>query len=202
MMTHTSPLVGYMLLFYRLSYEECNIHSSIAPSALGCESCCRSIRVPLCVALSTFPQPLGSLSSALYIMFFHSLRATLIALAIATPSVYATPTLSLKVTCPRTVNGIEDLKVTTTVTNTRGKTVKILNGPNTITDSIPTNKFMIINTDGFSLDFIGVSAKHSPSQAATSMDSFDVITIAPGQSVSVTHDRRYLITVAYLRNDS
>ena len=135
-------------------------------------------------------------------MFFHSLRATLIALAIAAPSVYATPTLSLKVICPATVDGVAYLKVTTTVTNNGGEAIKILNGPNTITDSIPTNKFTIINTDGFSPDFIGVTTKYSPTQAATSTDSSDVITIAPGQSVSATHDRRYLITVAYLRNDS
>ena len=54
MTTHASPLVGYMLLFYRLSYEECTIHSSIAPSALRWKSCWRSncIRVPLRVDLS------------------------------------------------------------------------------------------------------------------------------------------------------
>ena len=133
------------------------------------------------------------------IMFSASLRTTLIALvAIATAaSVSATPALSVQVTGPATVDGVENLKVVTIVTNTGDETLKLLNHPNGVMDTLPTDTFTITNDGGDSPDFIGVRASYSPELAALSTNPWAVTVIAPGTSVSFTHDREYLAPIMH-----
>ena len=122
-------------------------------------------------------------------MFSVSLRTALIALAAAT-AVSAAPGLSLKVTGPNAVDGVQNLKVVATLTNPGDETLRILNDPRTVLDTLPTSTFTITNNDGASPGFIGVQVKYSLTQAATSTDPSAVTVIAPGASVSFTHDRK------------
>ncbi|KAI1783151.1 peptidyl-Lys metalloendopeptidase [Ganoderma leucocontextum] len=121
-------------------------------------------------------------------MFSASLRAVLIALAATASAVSAAPGLSLKVTGPDTVEGVESLKVIATLTNTGDETLRLVNDPRGVLDALPANTFTITNNDGASPSFIGVQVKYSPTQAATSADPSALTVIAPGTSVSLTHD--------------
>ncbi|PIL33830.1 hypothetical protein GSI_03536 [Ganoderma sinense ZZ0214-1] len=123
-------------------------------------------------------------------MFSNPLRAVLIALVATTSAVPAAAITSLKVavTGPEAVNGVENLKVIATLTNTGDETVRLLNDPSSILDTLPADSFTITNDNGATPDFIGAKVKYSPTMAATSTDPSAVTIIAPGTSVSFTHD--------------
>jgi len=89
----------------------------------------------------------------------------------------------LKVSTPSAVDGIENLKVVTTLTNTGDETLKLLNDPRSALNTFPTNTFTVTDSTGASPEFVGVRVKYVPSADVT---SFTVLT--PGQSVDVSHD--------------
>ena len=127
-------------------------------------------------------------------MFSTSLRAALIALAATVTAVSAAPGLSLKVTGPATVDGVENLKVVTTLTNTGDETLKLLNDPRGALHTLPANTFAITNDSGASPSFTGVKVKYSLTNAAKLTDPSVFTVLEPGKSVSVTHDRKcYLL---------
>ncbi|TFK72461.1 zincin [Pluteus cervinus] len=118
-------------------------------------------------------------------MFSSSVRTALFALAASAVAVSAAPGLSLKVTGPSAVNGVSNLKVSATLTNTGDETLKVLNDPLSPLSTIPANTFSITNADGASPDFTGVMAKFVPQRAA---ELGGYITLAPGESKTVEHD--------------
>ncbi|TBU50087.1 metalloprotease [Dichomitus squalens] len=117
-----------------------------------------------------------------------SLRAALLVLAASAAAVSAAPGLSLKVSGPEAVDGVENLKVVTTLTNTGDETLKLLNDPRSVLHSLPANTFAITTDDGASPSFTGVKVKYSPSRAAKSTSPSAFTVLAPGESVSLTHD--------------
>ena len=123
-------------------------------------------------------------------MFCTSLRAALFVLAATASAVFAAPGLSLQVTGPNVVNGVENLKVVTTLTNTGDETLKLLKDPNSVLNTMPADTFTITAADGSSPSFAGVRLKYSPSQTAKSTDPAAFTVLAPGTNVSVTHDRK------------
>ena len=124
-------------------------------------------------------------------MFSSTLRAALIALAASAVAVSAAPGLSLKVSGPAAVDGVDNLKVTTTVTNTGDETLKLLKDPRGALSTIPANTFDITTDSGERPSFIGYKVKYSLDAAAKS-GSAEVFTILePGQSVEVQHDREW-----------
>ncbi|TFK72462.1 deuterolysin M35 metalloprotease [Pluteus cervinus] len=118
-------------------------------------------------------------------MFSSSVRTALFALAASAVAVSAAPGLSLKVTGPSAVNGVSNLKVSATLTNTGDETLKVLNDPLSPLSTIPANTFAITNADGASPSFAGVKAKFVPQRAAE-LGSY--VTLAPGESKTVEHD--------------
>ncbi len=78
-------------------------------------------------------------------MFSSTLRSVLIVLVASAISASAAPGLSLKVTGPDVVDGVDKLKVVATVTNTGDETLKLLNHPLGPLSKLPTNTFAIIN---------------------------------------------------------
>jgi len=98
-------------------------------------------------------------------------------------AVSAAPGLSLKVSTPSAVDGVQNLKVVTTLTNTGDETLKLLNDPRGALDGFPANTFYITDSTGASPAFVGAKVKYVPSADET---SFTVLT--PGQSVDVSHD--------------
>ena len=80
---------------------------------------------------------------------FSSPRASLLVLLASTVAVSAAPGLSVKAsTSSLIVNGLENLKVTTTVTNTGDETLKLLNDPRGVLNSFPENTFSIADAAG------------------------------------------------------
>ncbi|KAG8752715.1 hypothetical protein FRC11_008086, partial [Ceratobasidium sp. 423] len=57
--------------------------------------------------------------------------------------VFATPSLSLSISAPRSVADIDDLFVTATITNTGKGSLKLLNHPQTVLSHLQTQMFLI-----------------------------------------------------------
>ncbi|KAF9469757.1 deuterolysin M35 metalloprotease [Collybia nuda] len=118
-------------------------------------------------------------------MFSTLLRSTLAAIAISALTVSAAPGISLKVAGPESVNGVENLKVVATITNTGDQTLKILNDPRGPLSTMPADTFDITDSNGARPTFTGIKVKYSP-EAAAAAGAFTVL--APGQSVHIEHN--------------
>ena len=100
-------------------------------------------------------------------MFFYSSRAFLVALIACVAAVSADPStipvrgLAVK-TWASNVNvvGLKNLKVTTTITNTGMKSLKLLNEPRGVLSSFPDDSFVITNATGSSPSFKGARVNH------------------------------------------
>lgn len=88
-------------------------------------------------------------------MFSTTLRSTLIALVASALVVVAEPSLSLKVSSPSVVDGVQDLKVVTTLTNTGDETLKLLNDPRGALNPFPANSFAVTDATGATPAFVG-----------------------------------------------
>ena len=107
-------------------------------------------------------------------MFSFSLCASLVVLTASAVSVSAVPSLSLKTSTPSVdVNGLENLKVMTTVTNTGDETLRLLNDPRGVLNTFPENTFTITDPAGSGPLFNGAKVGHSPGFLPnTSTDTF------------------------------
>ena len=124
-------------------------------------------------------------------MFSTSVRSALVALAASAIAVSATPGLTLKVTGPEAVDGVNNLKVEATVTNTGDETLKLLNHPLSPLSKLPTETFTIAHEDsGAAPQFSGIKVKYSPDYAINLGKETSFTVLAPGQSVTVEHDRK------------
>lgn len=94
-------------------------------------------------------------------MFSSTLRPSLVALVASAVAVYGAPGLSVKASVPNAqVQGLEYLKVTTTITNTGDETLKLLNDPRGVLNSFPENTFSITDGTGSRPSFNGARASH------------------------------------------
>ncbi|KAK7688332.1 hypothetical protein QCA50_008704 [Cerrena zonata] len=122
-------------------------------------------------------------------MFSSSVRSALVALVASAIAVSATSGLTLKVTGPEAVDGVSNLKVAATVTNTGDETLKLLNHPLGPLSKMPTQTFAIAHEDtGATPKFSGVKVKYSPQYAVQLGKETSFTVLAPGQSVTVEHD--------------
>ena len=143
-------------------------------------------------------------------MLSHSLRNLLIALVASTTAVSAAPGLTVRTsTTNAEVDGLENLKVTTTVTNTGDEILKLLNDPCGVLSPFPENSFRITDSVGSRPLFSGAKVNHSsgfrenvhahafgphfqaiysPAHAASLGDPAAFTILAPGASVDVVHD--------------
>ncbi|KAF5343566.1 hypothetical protein D9758_012954 [Tetrapyrgos nigripes] len=118
-------------------------------------------------------------------MFSSALRSSLVALAAS--AISASAELTLKVSGPESVTGVDNLKVTATLTNTGSEALQLLNDPRSLLTKVPTNSFRISSSTGASPSFNGIKVKYVPSVAAKS-SSASFTTIEAGKSVDITHD--------------
>ena len=125
-------------------------------------------------------------------MFSAAVRTTLLTLAAMATVTSAGPALSLKVSGPASVDGVEKLKVVTTLTNMKDETLKLLNDPRGALHMLLTNSFSITTNEGASPDFTGVRVKYSLTEAAKSTDPSVFTVLEPGEALSLTHDRKSL----------
>ena len=125
-------------------------------------------------------------------MFSSTLRATLIALAASAVAVSAAPGLSLKVSGAEAVDGVQNLKVSTTITNTGDETLKLINDPRGVLNTLPSNSCAISTDSGASPSFVGAKVKYALDKAAKNEDDSAFTVLAPGSSFTVTHDCKWL----------
>jgi len=139
------------------------------------------------------------------------LYTSLVALVTST-AVSAAPGLIVKTSTPNVeFDGLENLRVTTTVINTGDETLKLLNDPRGVLNSFPENTFNITGATGSRPLFNGARVNHhpvtrktrvlrllirfqvlySPEHAAGLGDPSVFTVLAPGASVDVTHDREW-----------
>ena len=151
-------------------------------------------------------------------MFFSSIRAPLVALVAyvvslgsSTPSVSSLPSLTVgTATSDLNIDGSGGLKVTATVVNTGGESLKLLNDPRGVLDPFPENTFTFIGPSDSPPPFRGARVNHSSGYMITlrtdvldlrsqafynstlvvGLDDPSLFTVlAPGGSVDITHDR-------------
>jgi len=123
------------------------------------------------------------------------------------------PRLTVETSTPNVnVDGLEELKVTTTITNTGDETLKLINDPRGVLDPFPENSFRITDAAGFRPSFNGAKVIHTSGYLtnlcahgfdfrfkvksnplyAAGLDDPSVFTVlAPGVSVHVTRDRKW-----------
>ncbi|KAK7695330.1 hypothetical protein QCA50_002521 [Cerrena zonata] len=122
-------------------------------------------------------------------MFSSTVRSALVALVASAIAVTATPGLTLKVSGPEAVDGVESFKVAATVTNTGDETLKILNNPLSPLSQMPTETFSIAHEDtGAAPKFSGMKVKYSPQTAIQLGNEKSFTILAPGESATVEHD--------------
>ncbi|KAH6907495.1 peptidyl-Lys metalloendopeptidase [Coprinopsis sp. MPI-PUGE-AT-0042] len=93
--------------------------------------------------------------------------------------------LTLDVDGPTTVNTVEDLKVTTVLTNTGDETIKVLKDPLGPLSQLPAETFNIESEGGAHPAFMGMRVKYSPKAAIA---AGEYVTLAPGESIRVGHN--------------
>ena len=105
---------------------------------------------------------------------------------------FAVPMLSLHVSGPEIVEGIEHLKLIATVTNVGNETLKLLKDPRSpLSNSQPTDKFGIVNRAGDMPSFDGIVTKYNPSEAAFAQSEEAFIVLGPGNFVDIEHNCMY-----------
>ncbi|PFH48679.1 hypothetical protein AMATHDRAFT_64907 [Amanita thiersii Skay4041] len=118
-------------------------------------------------------------------MLSSLLNSVLFAIVLSSATAYAAPSLSMQVTGPDAAQKATDMKFVTTITNTGDEAVDLLNDPGSVLFDLPTNKFRVTGDSGAVPGFTGVVVKYAYQDA---IDSGDVTTIAPGQTVTLNHD--------------
>ena len=92
-------------------------------------------------------------------MLSAPLRSLLIALAASAVAVSAAPGLAVKLSGADKVDGVDNLKVSVTVTNTGDEALKLLNDPRGPLSELPTQTFLVTHDEsGISPAFIGAKA--------------------------------------------
>ncbi|PFH47135.1 hypothetical protein AMATHDRAFT_152893 [Amanita thiersii Skay4041] len=91
--------------------------------------------------------------------------------------------ITVELSAPKTVNTIDDLKLTASVTNTGSEAVKLLRYATILDDKLPTKSFTITK-DGSEVAFQGVKLAVS----LQDLDDTAFTTLSAGESLTVTHE--------------
>ena len=92
-------------------------------------------------------------------MPFSYLRVSLITLVASAVAVSAAPGLTVKTSIPDVqVDGLQNLKITATITNIGDEILKLLNDPHGVLDTFPEDSFNITGATGLHPSFNGAKA--------------------------------------------
>jgi len=128
-------------------------------------------------------------------MFSSSLRASLVVLVASAIGVSAAPSLALKTSIPNVnVDGLENLKVTATITNTGDETLKLLNDPRGVLNPFPEDTFSIANTAGSRPSFNGAKVNHA---FGFLLSSVLTLSVSPPRPSSAPHTSLALVIPAF-----
>jgi len=94
----------------------------------------------------------------------------------------------LRISGPQSVEGDENLTLTTIITNTGNEMLKLLNDPRSPLSTAATDTFDIKDSAGKKPSFIGIEADHDPFEMAVNGGQDNFLILGPGESVSVDHD--------------
>ncbi|TRM66498.1 hypothetical protein BD626DRAFT_451525 [Schizophyllum amplum] len=120
-------------------------------------------------------------------MFSATLKAALAYIALSAITASATQSVSMKVAGPSDVTDVENLQITTTITNTGDEMLRLVNDPKSPLSTMPADTFAITNSAGAAPKFVGIKAKYS--MEVLSVEDADAFTVlAPGESIDLTHD--------------
>ena len=102
-------------------------------------------------------------------MFFSSLHAPLVTLVAYVVLVSSSPSVAPRLTVKTStsdlnIDGLENLNVTTTVVNTGGVFLKVLNDPRGVLNPFPENSFTFVNPSGSQPSFVGARVNHTAGQ--------------------------------------
>ncbi|KAH8801956.1 peptidyl-Lys metalloendopeptidase [Flagelloscypha sp. PMI_526] len=111
----------------------------------------------------------------------------LICWVVCSVQVSAKQQLSLFLSGPASLAGNRNLTVTATVKNTGHLKLKILNEPNSVLSSLPTNTFNI-SLRGCVVPFIGIVPNYIPQSIIKSNNASLFTFLKPGESISVKHN--------------
>lgn len=100
--------------------------------------------------------------------------------------VFAEPRLSLQISGLSIINGIENLKLVTTVTNIGDSTLKLFNDPRSVLSAMPIDKFVIRDSAGKEPWFTGAIVNF----AAVVEDNEGFTILTPGEFIDIEHDCR------------
>lgn len=96
-------------------------------------------------------------------IFYSSSRASLAVLVVSVIAISAAPSLTVKTSVPNVnIDGLGNLKVTATITNTCNETLKLLNDPRGVLNPFPENSFSITGAAGSRPLFDGAKANYGP----------------------------------------
>lgn len=99
------------------------------------------------------------------------------------------PGISIQIAGPLTVYGVSNLLLVVTITNIGDQAVTLINDPQGPLSTLPTDKFTITDESGSSPEFNGIYVKYAGvDYVAANGGDEDFTTLAPGQSIDVTHD--------------
>ncbi|PFH48359.1 hypothetical protein AMATHDRAFT_49565 [Amanita thiersii Skay4041] len=118
-------------------------------------------------------------------MYSALLTIALLVATVSSAAVNVAPSLSLEITGADTAEKVEDMIISTIITNKGEAPIVLLNAPSGVLSDLPTESFQITDEKGASPEFIGMRVKYAVDQA---IESGDVTTLAPGQSATVQHD--------------
>ena len=153
-------------------------------------------------------------------MLSSSLRTPLVFLVTytvavsAVPAVSSSPSLTVETSTSNVdADGLKDLKATSTIVNTGGETLKLLNDPRGVLGFFPEDASTITDPSGSHPWFDGatvnhmsghvvncmlmflVQANYSPMDAAGLGDPSSFTVLAPGDSIDVPHGRKLTISI-------
>lgn len=103
-------------------------------------------------------------------------------------SLYNEPALTTTLSAPVALTNVENLEITTTVTNTGDETLKLLKDPRGALSSWATQTFTVANEHGASPEFNGVAVRYVPEAIAKSTEADHFVVLTPGASISVEHE--------------
>lgn len=121
-----------------------------------------------------------------------TITVTFTSLTLLPQTTCAAPSLTLHVSGPRTIKGVENIKLVTTAINTGDETLKLFNDPNSPLSLAQMDTFNIKDPASRKPLFTGIDIPYDPSQATAVGREDTFIILAPGQSVDIEHECMYL----------
>ncbi|RDB27346.1 Peptidyl-Lys metalloendopeptidase [Hypsizygus marmoreus] len=116
------------------------------------------------------------------------LTSIALAASLTALTAFAKLSLSMTATGPGDVDGVENLKLITSITNTGDEILKLVKDPRGPLSSRPTEAFDITDTNGNRPLFTGIRVKYMLDWVVSRGTAEHFTVLAPGQTINVAHN--------------